>query len=46
MPADFNHNERVEKINSIGRPEEKPKNNILIILISLYINKDFFHPNV
>tara|TARA_B100000780_G_C20795988_1_gene316110 strand:- start:97 stop:288 length:192 start_codon:yes stop_codon:yes gene_type:complete len=45
IPADFKHNERVKKINSIDRPEEKQKNNILITLISLYVNKDFFQPN-
>ena len=27
MPADFNQSDRVEKINKIGSPEEKPKNN-------------------
>ena len=39
MPADFSHKDKVEKINKIGRPEENPKNKILITLISLYIEK-------
>jgi hypothetical protein len=35
MPADFNQSDRVEKINKIGSPEEKPKNNNLTTLMSL-----------
>ena len=40
MPPDFSHKDKVEKINKIGRPEENPKNNILITLIFLYTEKD------
>ena len=44
MPADFSHKDKVEKINKIGRPEENPKNKILITLISLYTAKDESQP--
>ena len=44
MPEDFSHKDKVENINKIGRPEENPKNKILITLISLYAEKDFTQP--
>ena len=44
MPADFSHKDKVEKINKIGRPEENPKNKILITLIPLHTEKDLIQP--
>ena len=34
IPADFSQSDSVEKINKIGRPDEKPKNNSLNTLLS------------
>ena len=36
-PADLSQRDKVEKINSIGSPDEKPKNNSLKTLMSEYI---------
>ena len=42
-PASRNHNEREENINRIGRPAEKPKNNIVITLGCKKDETDSFH---